>query len=147
MRTGTHLLAQLVAVRGGVVGNQEKGGCCFVWQVWTPRCSRGRRRTTSTSVVDARGGTSVGYYVGKVECLGKSKQGTQAGSVWPSSRSPQIRGDTEDFFTFKLSTEKKCFLRPLVSAEVSLHTLASMIEKLHTQSNQLDHPLAIYHLQ
>ena len=46
-----------------------------------------------------------------------------------------IRGDIEDFFTFKLSAEKKCFLRPLVSAEVSLHALASMIEKLHTQTS------------
>ena len=51
------------------------------------------------------------------------------------SASTLIRGDIEDFVTFKLSAEKKCFLRPLVSAEVSLHALASMIEKLHTQTS------------
>ena len=42
-------------------------------------------------------------------------------------------------FTFKLTAEKKCFLRPLVSAEVSPHTLGSMIEKLHTKTSSVMH--------
>ena len=47
----------------------------------------------------------------------------------------KIRGDTEGYFTFKLSHEKSCVWESLVSAEVSQHALASMIEKQHTQTS------------
>ena len=46
-----------------------------------------------------------------------------------------VRGVRQDKCSFKLTHEKSCVLESLVSAEVSQHALASMIEKQHTQTS------------
>ena len=73
-------------------------------------------------------------------------QTAQQGAESNGYRVTGLSGVSELYFTFKLPHSRSCVRELCVSAEVSPHALASMIEKLHTKTSSR-HALASLCLQ